>query len=618
MTQITTRKNQLLKWIAGILILLFAIVGAAAIFLAAKWKPFLTEKIKTGIYEASDHLYHIDFKDLHLNVLTGTATMDSVSLYPDTSVFQQLRKKDLAPVHLFEIKLAELRLTRIGILTAYFKKRINMNAIVLDRPSINMLRFNVKPQPDTVKTAANLYQKISKSLESVHIRSIKVLNANFDYIRGENGEVLNAVKELNVSVTDVLIDSVSQHDKERFYYSKDVAFELIGYKSLSKDKMYTLKVDTLKGFANKGLVKLIGFQMIPMYPDLQFSRKYKTQRDRYDLKFNNIEFRGLDLERFNRQGRLFADALAISSAKVNIFMNRELPPSTVNKGSNYPHLALQKVELPMVIDTVDLNNVDVAYTEYNPMAQERGTVHIDNLGGTIRNVTNDSLRKRQQPHMVANLKAKIIKAADLDVKLDFNLAAKNGAFNFTGSVGKFSMPALNPLSSALGLVKIETGNIQKVTFDINGNTIGSTGTLRMYYNNLKIQMLKEGKDGAAPKKRGLLSFLANELVVKDANPEKDKPLRVAAVQFTRSPSQSFFSLLWKSVFMGIRETVGIGFIKPKSAEKSHQKIEEKLEERKEERKEKREEKKEEQKKEREKQEKAAEKKAKEDKKKAAK
>jgi hypothetical protein len=590
MTNLNPKKKKLLKWIAGSLLALLVIVIASAVYIAAKWKPFLTEKIKTGVYEASDHLYNIDFTDLNLNVLTGTVSMESVKLYPDTSVFHALRRKDLAPVHLFEIKLDELKLTRISILEAYFKKRINMNSIVLDHPSINMLRFDVKPQPDTVKTGTNLYQKISKSLESVHIRNIKVLNANFDYIRGENGTVLNAVKQLNVSITDVLIDSVSQHDKERFYYSKDVAFELIGYKSLSKDKMYTIKVDTLTGFANKGDIRMKGFQMIPMYPDLTFSRKYKTQRDRYDLKFPTISFKGLDLERFNREGRLYAEALTIASAKVKIFMNRELPPSTANKSSNFPQIALQRVELPLIIDTVNLKNVDVAYTEYNPMAQERGTVNIDNLTGTIKNVTNDSLQKSKNAFMAADLKAKIIKAADLDAHLRFNLNAADGAFTFRGNIGAMNMPALNPLASALGLVKIETGKIQKVEFDIKGNAIGSTGSLKMYYNNLKVQLLKEGEDGEAPKKKGLLSFLANNLVIKDANPEKGEPLRVAPVQFTRSASQSFFSLLWKSIFAGIRETVGIGFIKPKSAEKSHEKIENKLEERKEERKEKRKEK----------------------------
>lgn len=602
------KRNQLLKWIAGILIALFIIIGAAAIYLAAKWKPFLTEKIKTGIYESSDHLYRINFTDLHLNVLTGTATMDSVSLYPDTAVFHKLRKQHLAPVHLFEIKLDELKLTRIGILTAYFKKRINMNAVILDRPTINMLRFNVKAQPDTVQTGLNLYQKISKSLESVHIRSVKVLNANFDYIRGESGEVMNSVKELNVSVTDVLIDSVSQHDKERFYYSRDVAFELIGYKSLSKDKMYTLKVDTLSGFANKGRVKLSGFQMIPMYPDLQFSRKYKDQRDRYDLKFSKVEFSGMDLERFNREGRLVANSLAISSARVKIFMNRELPPASINKGRNFPHLALQRVELPLIIDTVSLKNIDVAYTEYNPIAQERGTVNIDNLTGTIRNVTNDSVRISKQKFMEAKLKASVIKAADLDVNLRFNLGASNGAFQFTGNVGAFNMTALNPLASALGLVKIETGKIQKVSFDINGNTVGSTGSLKMYYSDLKVQLLKEGEDGEAAKKRGFLSFLANELVIKDANPKKGEALRVARIEYTRSPAASFFSLLWKSIFVGIRETIGIGAIKPKSAEKSYKKVEEKLQERKDDKKEARKEKREERKKEEEKQKKEQDKK----------
>jgi hypothetical protein len=591
MTNLNPKKKKLLKWIAGSLLALFVIVIASAVYIAAKWKPFLTEKIKTGVYEASDHLYNIDFTDLNLNVLTGTVSMESVKLYPDTSVFHALRRKDLAPVHLFEIKLDELKLTRISILEAYFKKRINMNAIVLDHPSINMLRFDVKPQPDTVKTGTNLYQKISKSLESVHIRSIKVLNADFDYIRGENGTVLNAVKQLNVSITDVLIDSVSQHDKERFYYSKDVAFELIGYKSLSKDKMYTINVDTLTGFANKGDFRLKGVQMIPMYPDLTFSRKYKTQRDRYDLNFPTITIKGLDLKRFNLEGRLYADALTIASAKVKIFMNRELPPSTANKSSNFPHTSLQRVELPLIIDTVNLKNVDVAYTEYNPMAQERGTVNIDNLTGTIKNVTNDSLQKSKNAFMAADLKAKIIKAADLDAHLRFNLNAADGAFTFRGNIGAMNMPALNPLASALGLVKIETGKIQKVEFDIKGNAIGSTGSLKMYYNNLKVQLLKEGEDGEAPKKKGLLSFLANNLVIKDANPEKGEPLRVAPVQFTRSASQSFFSLLWKSVFTGIRETVGIGFIKPKSAQKSHEKIENKLEERKEKREEKRAEKK---------------------------
>jgi hypothetical protein len=72
-------KYKLLKWIGGILGVLILITAGAAIYISATWKPFITEKIKSGVYESSDHLYRINFNELRLNVLTGTATLDSVA-----------------------------------------------------------------------------------------------------------------------------------------------------------------------------------------------------------------------------------------------------------------------------------------------------------------------------------------------------------------------------------------------------------------------------------------------------------------------------------------------------------------------------------------------------------
>ena len=112
----------------------------------------------------------------------------------------------------------------------------------------------------------------------------------------------------------------------------------------------------------------------------------------------------------------------------------------------------------------------------------------------------------------------------------------------------------------------------------------------MYYSDLKVELLKEGEDGAPIKKKGLLSFLANTLVIYDANPAKNKPLRVAQVDFKRAPTSSFFSLLWKGLFSGMRESLGIGGMKVEDPAKVRQKIVDKQTERKERRQEKREEK----------------------------
>jgi len=590
MAQEQKSKHRLWKWIAGIFLTIIFVLGIAALYLSAKWKPLLTEKIKDGVYNGSHHLYKIDFKNIHLNLLTGSATIDSVYLFPDTAVFRQLKKNNMAPTHLFEFKMSALKLTRVGILTAYFKKKIDMNAIILDRPSINVIYNKVPKRPDTVKDERTLYEQISKTLKSIHVRNIKIIDADFDYISGATGKTLNAVKHLNVNVKDLLLDSLSQYDTTRFYYTKDISFELTGYKSLSKDKMYTMKVDTITGSAIGKTVKIIGFKMIPTYPEMQFSKINKVQKDRYSLSFEEFKFSGVDFIKLNTEGRLHAQSLKIGPAKVAIFLNRDLPPAGVNKGNNFPHMALKRLPIETIIDTLNLRQIDLAYTEYNPLSQKTGTISFHKLTAKILNVTNDSLQLTKNNHALANVTANLQKVIKINVDLDFNLTAENGAFSYKGTIGGFDMMALNPLSKPLGQVEIESGQVQKVYFNIAANKAGSSGTVHFNYTNLKIKLLKDSEEGEPVKKKGLLSFLANTLLVKDGNPGKDDAPRTANISFQRPPGASFFNLMWKSVFVGIREIVGLGAVPMKSPKQVQEKIKDKKEERKEKREEKREEK----------------------------
>jgi hypothetical protein len=571
------------KWVAAISIILVLITGGISIYFSIRWKPVLTAKIKDVVYQGSKHLYTINFRDIHLNILTGSVTVDQILLSPDTAVFNAEKKSGTAPTHLFRVKLEKLQLRRIGILTVYFDKKIEMNDIILEHPSINMIYNKVYKKPDTSKDERSLYQRISKTLKSVRINGIKIEDADFNYVSGETGQILNSVNHLNLKIKDFLLDAHSGDDTARFYYTKDVLFELAGYHALSKDKLYTTKVDTVSGSATGKTVHIKGFKMIPMYPELPFSRMLKTQKDRYDLAFDQINFKGLDFIRLNTDGVLHAQSLEIRQANAKVFMNREMPPGHGDKSANFPHMALKRLPVETIIDTLKLNRVNVAYTEYNPITQQRGTVHIDRLNGHILNVTNDSLSLVRNHHAVANLDAFLVRAAQLNIRINFDLLSDNGAFTFKGNVGTVDMVKLNPLAESLGLLKIQTGQIQKIDFEATANAAGSNGIMHMYYNNLKIGLMKEGEDGQPAKKKGLLSFVANTFIVKDENPSKNEPVRTAKIHFQRPPGASFFNLLWKSVLVGMRETVGVGFVKMKSPEEGRKAVVEKIKGRKEKR-----------------------------------
>ncbi|WP_316835685.1 hypothetical protein [Pedobacter nutrimenti] len=565
------------KWVIVSFLSLFLLIGAAVLYFSIKWKPRITKRIKTEVYKGSHHLYKIDFKDIHLNILLGNVTLDTLTLIPDTAEFRVLRDRGLAPSNIFQVKLAHLRLSGISVLKAYFKKKIDISRILLDQPSVHMIHNDRARKKK--EEGPSLFEMLSGTFKSVHVGQIKMNNADIDYISGTSWEKLHQIRHFNLRVEDLLLDSASRHDPTRFYYAKDVAFELFGYSALSKDKMYTMKVDTLRGSATGGTLKIRGLKMIPMYAELEFTRKYKVQKDRYHLDFSAMDFKGLNFTRLDDEGRLHASSLQVGPGKAAIFMNRELPPPSFDKGRNYPHIALQRLPLQLLMDTIQLHDIDIAYTEYNPIAKQKGTVELNHLHGQLLNIANDTLQLPKKSHAYADLRTRVMKAADLHVKIDFNLQDKNGAFHYSGNIGPMDMVALNPLAKSLGLVKIEQGKVQKADFDIQANLQGAKGTMHFYYKDLKVAILKEGEDGAPAKKKGFLSFLANKLVIIDANPSEGKAPRTAHIVFQRSPAASFFNLLWKGVFVGMRETIGIGMVEVKSPEKAYEKVKDKKKQR---------------------------------------
>lgn len=586
--QITGKKSTWWKWVAGILAVILLIIGIASLYFSAKWKPLLSEKLKTAVYEGSGGLYRLDFKDIHLNLITGTASVDEVMLDPDTAVYKKLKAIRLAPAHIFRVRLDKVQLNRLSIIKAVFKKKIELNSIVLRQPSIEMIHYKVAKRPDTLKEEKTLYELISKTFKSVHVKVIRVEDADFGYINGATAKKMNAIKHLGVTVEDLLIDSLSQQDTSRYLYTKSIKFAIIGYES--KDKMYTMKADTISGSLKGRSVTVKGFRMIPMYPDLAFSRMFTYGKDRYDLDFKEISLSGLDFAAFNTEGTIHVGAVSIGPAKAGIFLNREKPaPPGLDKAKNFPHMALRKIPIPTIVDTVKLKNIDVAYTEYNPISQKRGTIYFDNLRGNILNLSNDSARLAEKPVAVAKLNALVMKKAEIAIRINFDLKADNGAFDYEGNIGPMNMVDLNVVSKPLGLIEIESGKMQKADFRIRANRYGSKGTVNFLYTDLKVKLLKEGEDGKPTTEKGLLSFLANTILIKDANPSKGEAPRTANITFERSPAASFFNLLWKGVFVGLRETAGIGIVPVKSPEEGMKKIQDKKEERREKREKRREE-----------------------------
>ena len=138
----------------------------------------------------------------------------------------------------------------------------------------------------------------------------------------------------------------------------------------------------------------------------------------------------------------------------------------------------------------------------------------------------------------------------------FNLAeADQGTFSVDAEMDTIDGRTLNNATTALGLFAINSARINKLKTHIDGKNFQAQGTLLFLYDDLKITALKPDDKTGDFKKRGLISFVANNLVLEESNTRKDDNNDVKKVSFQRDIHKSFFNLIWKSMLDGIKKTV---------------------------------------------------------------
>lgn len=556
-----TKKNSyafIRKWILIGILTLIVLVSGLAIYLNSFWKPILTERIKEAIHQSTDGLYRIDFDNVRVNFITGRMNISNIRFTPDTQVYNEMKRDSIAPRHLYKVAVTELVLKRIQPWNVYLEKGLEMKSIEIEHPSLEVVFTDLKNNNDTLKVdTRTAYQRLAPYLKSVKIGDIIFKNADLKYIDNSlKGEKIFALKGLYIKISDLLIDSASQYDQSRFYHTRDIYAELLGYNTISSDKNYSVQIKELRASTAGGYARMKGLRIVPRFGEMEFSRKFKFQKPRYSLNIEEVQLNKVDYELLNKERRLSASALILKRANFSIFLNRQKPDSIRNKGMNFPQIALQRFKLNTMVDSVLLQDSRVDYSEYNPGSQRKGTVTFSRIHGMITNVTNDSLSLIKNKHSDVQLTSLLMDRGRLDVKMKFSLNDPRGAFEFSGRLGKIDADMLNSAIRPLSLIEIKSGFIEKMFFKGSGSLNGIKGKMTCYYKDLKITLLEISDRTTRLRRKGIASIFANILIIKDDNPSPGAPVRTADMLFNRPQYSSFFNMIWKGFAEALLETIG--------------------------------------------------------------
>ncbi|GHE46344.1 AsmA family protein [Sphingobacterium griseoflavum] len=544
------------KWVIGVFVFIVLALSVTVWYFSKNWKPIVEEKLQEVIKKSTDSLYTLSYDKLDLNLAVGNVTLENAALVPDTAVYARLEATQQAPDNVYHIRLKSLKIKRFGIIDMLTNKKLTIKSISLQDPAIQLTnKYHAYNDTVASKPKKTLYESVKDVLQSVNVRDIDMENVSFKYAKITDGKSADfAVKDIQISVHDVLIDETSLADTSRLMYTKMVEIIVPGFTYNFANGIYQAKFDELKINTRDQNILLTNVDYKPVMNKAAYFKKKGKNVTMADLHFDTLRMEQLDFRALLDNQQTIAKKVQLKNGHAKLYNDKRYPKSPKNQIGQAPHQKLLRVEQLIDLDSVFVENIDVVYGEMSGKYYREGEISFNKASGVLTHVTNDSMRLAKDKYLKADLRAKVMNSGNLHATFSFDMLSKNGAYSYTGNLKPMQAPSFNRILTPLLNVEIGSGNIRSVRFTMEGNDYRSWGDFRFEYDNLKINLLNDEGDR---KKKKMLSFLVNQLIINDSNPDANEVYHVGKVNHKRVPEHTFFKNLWQSLLDGIKQTAGI-------------------------------------------------------------
>ncbi|MEO6812924.1 MAG: hypothetical protein ABI172_03290 [Ginsengibacter sp.] len=497
-------------------------------------------------------------------------TVDSFFSYNNTRKEFSVKDISFSGIHR-TLFFSEISIDRFADSTGNGIRLLDASSLQLTGVNTNEIVKNKNLDVDTVLCKnITLYQapvEKSKSAKKGKMPAsdssgfMKVYSVNLNHLQFDKVSFVPFAKSnysvgnISLKINGVKADRIVDLELHPMKYSKEVEVAVSKFSINSKDKMYHFYFSGIVLNSLQKQLKISTFSINPFLSEAKFADKAHFQKDRYDIKMGGISLRGITMEDL-LDNKIVASELVVNSVTTKIYHDLTKPIEKKSKIGNYPSQILKKINLPINISKATLENAYIEYKEREKISDSTGVVNFSNSKLILTNITNIPSAIKANNALNISFETKALNAISLKGNFKFLLNSDEGNFYANASVAAFDAKLLNQISVPMALIKVNTGKINSIDFHFTGNNTSAEGDFEMQYENLKVDVLKrDKKNNNRIKKKGLLSLVAN-IIVKNSNPGKGN-LRKVKPSFDRDIYKSFFNLLWKMIFTGMKETVGL-------------------------------------------------------------
>ena len=538
------------------LFILILLIAAGVVYYK-KWRSdFLRKDVPQLVFLESDSLYRITYDTIDIDEVDGEIMIRNLQLTPD-STYKKSNDSTL-PNNLLQVTIPEIIITGVQTDAAVLNKEIIASMIKLTSPVVTMFtnRKAVK-ESDTTQTTDKIYKILLRGLEKISVDTIIITDADYHICQWPDGDTTFSSSKINAQLHHINISDSTSTDTSRVLFAKNAILDVSKIQIRRSTQLYYYQFNDIQLQSRERTFAVKNLHIIPLLGEAAHMRAAKWQTDRLDFDLYNLLFKQVNVQEI-LNGNLIAEELSIKNAQLKIFRDKSYPMKKENKVGHYPQQQLLKLPIDVALKKITVEDGDIEYKEKNPQTGSSGEVVFNNINANLHNVTNRPDKIRENGLFTVHFNSRFLNKIPLSATLQFYLKSKNGKFTVNGTMKTTDATIFNPLSKPMALVEINSGTINSLDFNFICNDYNAKGIVRLLYNDLNIKLLKQEQEetGKEYKAKKMISLLAN-IKISNANPEKNKPVRIVTVNHARDINKSMFNLIWKSIFEGAQKTVGI-------------------------------------------------------------
>lgn len=534
--------------------ILFSFFILLLVFVNRFIEPILKDRLHTLIIQGSDSLYSYTLGKLTANFYGGNVEVENLQIRVDSNRYEYLREHNALPSLTMQLSLKSGRIKGVGIIDLLFEKKIHIEEILSSQAHVQLTR-HVRLHENVSKEKIPVWKAIQPAIKSIYVGKIKLEGIRLHY---KNVDTSEAVKlefsSCDALFKDIQIDSTSAADTSRMGFTKSIFMKFNDIKFRTEDSSYKMKAKQLTYSSDKRTLEVDSFKLQPTLEKEEFYKRATHQQSLYYIEFEKVRFVNTRLDHFLHNNIIDADSVLFEKPEVNIYNDKSLPATYDDKIGKYPHQVLLNAGSTIIVKNVLAKNAEFLYTEKDDKTQQEGSVSFSNVLFYANNVTNDSITIKQKNICTAQFIGELLKASPFNVSFKFYLDSDNGRYDANGVVKNISAAQLNPIAEPLANVYINSFFIHSLDFNLKGEDYNATATVKMLYNNLALTFRKTDDETGQTQTKKFLTKVVNKYVLWPNNPGSNGVERAAQNKFVaRLTTDSFFALLWKTIFAGMED-----------------------------------------------------------------